>query len=91
MAHCRGEPCFTLHVGTSKQKVLGYMWTRPTLLLFTADCTTQYELYQLSQFCDVTHLPYKVHVWQMLIGHLVTEHLFVEEKGETLGLSQAVH
>lgn len=49
-----------------------------TLFLLTADSTTQYELHQLAQFSDVSHLPDKVHVWHVHIRYLVVEHLFME-------------
>lgn len=68
-----------------------YLCTRPTLFLLAADCTTQHELYQLSQFCDISHLSYQVHVWHMFIRHLVTEHLFTKQKSELVGSSQAAH
>lgn len=38
-----------------------------TLFLLTTDSAAQYELYQLSQFSDISHLSYEVHVWQVLI------------------------
>ncbi|TNN45300.1 hypothetical protein EYF80_044485 [Liparis tanakae] len=49
-----------------------------TLFLLTTDSTTQYELHQLAQFSDVSHLPDKVHVWHVHIRYLVVEHLFME-------------
>lgn len=51
-----------------------------TLFLLTTDGAAQDELYQLSQFSDIPHLSYKVHVRQVLIGHLVTKHLLTQTK-----------
>lgn len=51
-----------------------------TLFLLTTDSTAQHELHQLAQFSDVSHLSYEVQVGQVLIRHLVTEHLLVGGK-----------
>lgn len=56
-----------------------------TLLLLTADSAAQHELHQLSQLGDVSHFPYEVHVWQVLIWHLVSEHLFIKNTGWDVG------
>lgn len=52
--------------------------TQFTLFLLTTDSTTQHELYQLPQLSDISQLSYKVHIWQVLIWHLVTEYLLIK-------------
>lgn len=52
---------------------------RFTFLLLTTHGTAQYELHQLAQFSDISHLADEVDFRQVLVGHLVTQHLRQEK------------